>query len=761
MKNKTARGLQRLLYLYGLKIVLVSVVGLLVGALVSFSETDLSYFHYATGGTSHNIFGYFGATIAAAAIFLMGRAAFLLVPICLYSLLFLFYRVSLSKEWDRLFGIFLFLYTTTLFCAKYMITVAGFQMAGGLLGQHGVRFLSTWFDDLVQMIVIYTFLAISAVLVVRFSFLPVVQAILSFIQYIVVNETILSRIVCSVASITAGTLHFIYRMMQRMVILLRGRRVVEDQSIVSFEREEAVEDEVQEILQDMFWNNYTQADKYVEENVAVDLKKEEAVEAEEAESEEEVVAAVKKRAVRKKYQLPDTSFMKVAGAKDNDPSVQDELKNQSLILEQKLAQFGIRGSILDIHSGPVVTLFEYKPDSNIKLSKIVALEDDLAMALRAMSIRILAPIPGKSVVGFEVANKKRQTVLLASVINSSAMKQSKMALPLILGENPLGDYIIGDLAQMPHLLVAGSTGSGKSVALNTMLISMLCRLTPDELKLIIIDPKRLEFKTYEDIPHLLFPIVTDARKALPILQWVVHQMETRYETMAGLGVRNIFEYHNIQKERGLEALPLIVLIIDELADLMMVAGKEIEGSLTRIAQMARAAGIHMIVATQRPSVDVITGVIKVNFPNRISFKVTSKVDSRTILDECGAEKLLGKGDMLFLNAQKAQIERVHGAYVSDQEIETVVNTIKGQRAVEYLDISEFLLKNKDGDVLDVDDALFNEVVGFLEEIDEISISLLQRNFKIGYNRSARIIEVLESRGLVMPAQGGKMRRVVK
>ena len=491
MKNKTATRVQRLLYLYGLKLFIISVVALLVGSLVSFHETDLSYFHYATGGTNYNIFGYFGATVAAACIFLMGRAAFLLIPICLYSLLFLFYRVSLNRESDRLFGIFLFLYTATLFCAKYAIKVAGFQTAGGLLGQHGVRFLSTWFDDLVQMIIVYTFLLISAVLVVRFSFLPLVQAVLSFIQYVVVNETVLSRLVCSVAAVIAWSLNFAYSMIQKMIVLLRGQRVVQDQSIVSFEREEAVEAEVHEILQDLFWNSYNQKNLGSENQSSTDLKAESAVETFEAvESDESIVAAVKKRAVRKKYQLPDTAFMKVSAAKEEDRSVQEELKNQSLILEQKLAQFGIRGSILDIHSGPVVTLFEYKPESNIKLSKIVALEDDLAMALRAMSIRILAPIPGKSVVGFEVSNKKRQTVLLSSIINSSAMKQSKMALPLILGENPLGDYIIGDLAQMPHLLVAGSTGSGKSVALNTMLISMLCRLTPDELKLIILDPKR-------------------------------------------------------------------------------------------------------------------------------------------------------------------------------------------------------------------------------------------------------------------------------
>lgn len=754
MSKKIGRGLLALLQSYGLKILYLFAVGLLVGSLLSFYDTDLSFFHYETHGTSHNMFGYIGATIAGFCIYFMGRSSFLLIPLCLYSLLFLFYRVSFKKEWDRVIGIFLFLYTTTLFCAMYNIAVPGFETAGGILGHRGVEFLSTWFDGLVQKIIVYTFLVISAVLVLRFSFLPVVRAILSFVHYVTMHDTILSRVVCSVAAGIAWVLKTAYSLVRNLIRLVLGKRATEDQSIVSFEREEEVEDDVHEILQDVFWKQYAPQKEVDEEELDTEVEVG-------LGSEESVAKAVKRAAPRLRYRLPDTSFMKKDDDKKDDQALQNELKDQSLILEQKLEQFGIKGSITDIHRGPVVTLFEYKPESHIKLSKIIALEDDLAMALRAMSIRILAPIPGKSVVGFEVANKTREVVLMSSIINSPEMKKKRATLPLILGENTLGDYIIEDLAQMPHLLVAGSTGSGKSVALNTMLLSLLCRLSPDELKLIIIDPKRLEFKTYEDIPHLLFPIVTDTRKALPILQWVVQEMETRYEMMAEHGVRNIFEYQSLAKQKKLDTLPFVVLIIDELADLMMVAGKEIEGSLTRIAQMARAAGIHMIVATQRPSVDVITGVIKVNFPNRISFKVTSKVDSRTILDEVGAERLLGKGDMLFLHAQTAQIQRVHGAYVSDQEIEQVVNTIRKQRAVKYLDITEFLLKNKEARLSDGDDALYDDVVQFLGEIDEISISMLQRKFKIGYNRSARIIEVLESRGLVLPAQGGKMRRVVK
>jgi S-DNA-T family DNA segregation ATPase FtsK/SpoIIIE len=310
---------------------------------------------------------------------------------------------------------------------------------------------------------------------------------------------------------------------------------------------------------------------------------------------------------------------------------------------------------------------------------------------------------------------------------------------------------------MPHLLVAGSTGSGKSVALNTMLISLLCNQSPDQLRLILIDPKRLEFAPYADIAHLLFPIVTDPKLAAPVLRWVVKEMEGRYQKMAERGARNIFDYRKLLKPND-EPMPTIIVIIDELADLMMTAGREIEDLIARIAQMARAAGIHMIVATQRPSVDVITGLIKVNFPSRISFRVTSKIDSRTILDASGADKLLGRGDMLFLDSSQTGLQRVHGAFVSDAEIAQVVAHIKKERAVQYLDINTVCPKEDAGDE---QDDMFNQVCDFLYEIDEVSISLLQRRFRIGYNRSARIIEMLEARGMIAPSYGGKTRKVLK
>jgi S-DNA-T family DNA segregation ATPase FtsK/SpoIIIE len=463
----------------------------------------------------------------------------------------------------------------------------------------------------------------------------------------------------------------------------------------------------------------------------------------------------------KAYRLPGLDiFIGVKGEKDDEQLMQ-ELQKSATILEEKLERFGVCGKVQSIKRGPVVTLFEYQPDIDSKISKIIALEDDLAMALQALSIRIIAPIPGRSVVGFEVANKERKNVLFAEIVHSDAFSKCADSLPLVLGKDTIGANVVVDLARMPHLLIAGSTGSGKSVALNGMLVSLLCKKTPDELRMVLIDPKRLEFASYADIPHLLVPIVTDPRKVTPILKWVVRQMEERYERMAVCGVRNIQDYNDRMKQHPeYEKMSFIVVVIDELADLMMTSGREVEDLITRIAQMARAAGIHLIVATQRPSVDVITGLIKVNFPSRISFRVTSKIDSRTILDANGADKLLGRGDMLFLGSSDAQLRRIHGAYVSDKEIESLVKYVRAERPVRYLDLQEIVAQSDEA-VNEADDELLEQVIAFLDEIDEVSISLIQRRFRIGYNRSARIIDLLEARGMIGSPDGGRTRKVIR
>jgi DNA segregation ATPase FtsK/SpoIIIE-like protein len=460
------------------------------------------------------------------------------------------------------------------------------------------------------------------------------------------------------------------------------------------------------------------------------------------------------------YQLPDCTALYDAHDTRLDKALTQEMQAKALILQEKLERFGVSGTVVAIKRGPVVTLYEYQPSIDTKISKIIALEDDLALALQALSIRIIAPIPGREVVGFEVANTHMQSVTLASIFASDIWAKSSVSLPLVLGVDTVGTSVVVDLASMPHVLIAGSTGSGKSVALNTMLISLLCRRTPDELKLILIDPKRLEFAAYADIAHLLFPIIADPRRAAPVLRWVIKEMEERYECMAKYGVRTIKDYNRaVVRTPGGTALPFIVVVIDELSDLMMTTGKDVEDAIARIAQMARAAGIHLIIATQRPSVDVITGLIKVNFPSRISFRVTSRIDSRTILDCGGAEKLLGRGDMLFLDSHTALLRRLHGAYISDGDIQKIVTHIRAERAVVYRNLVPEFDSAPDG-FSDTDDMLYQQVVAYVDSVDEISISLLQRKFKIGFNRSARIIDYLEKQGRIMPPEGAKPRKVI-
>jgi len=455
------------------------------------------------------------------------------------------------------------------------------------------------------------------------------------------------------------------------------------------------------------------------------------------------------------YDLPNFSdFQEIRESTDDQAAFEKKCRERGQKLEEKLLHFGVKGKVVAIRPGPVVTLFEYRPEIDSKISKIISLEDDLAMALTALSIRIIAPIPGRNVIGFEISNQTRQDVFLSDVLADSS--QDDLSLPLAFGVDITGNPVTQDLTKMPHILVAGSTGSGKSVGLNAMLISLLCRLTPADLKIILIDPKRLEFAPYADIPHLLFPIVTNPRKAIPILKWVVQEMEDRYDIMARVGARSIFDYHKWQGK----TMPFIVVIIDELADLMMVAGKDVETQIARTAQMARAAGIHMIVATQRPSVDVLTGIIKVNFPARIAFRVSSKIDSRTIIDSQGAEKLLGRGDMLFLNSGSSAPQRIHGAYVSGAEISRLTEYLREQQQVEYLDVNEELRRTTKSGMQSFEDNLYDQIREFVETVDEISISMLQRKYRIGFNRSARIIEQLELDGVIAPSQGGKTRKVI-
>lgn len=470
---------------------------------------------------------------------------------------------------------------------------------------------------------------------------------------------------------------------------------------------------------------------------------------------------------------------------------EDELTSLSLLLEQRLKEFGVTVKVEAVQPGPVVTRFEVLPAPGVKVSQINNLSKDLARVLSVKSVRVVDIIPGKSVVGIEIPNEEREVVSFREVISSSEFQQSKSPLTVALGKDIAGKTVIADIGKMPHLLVAGTTGSGKSVGVNSMILSLLYKSTPEEVRLIMVDPKMLELSIYEDIPHLLTPVVTDMSEAANALRWCVFEMDRRYQLMAKLGVRNIAGYNAKVKgaiDKGepipdplyqqsanfghemaeppptLEPLPYIVVVVDEFADMIMVVGKEVEQLIARIAQKARAAGIHLILATQRPSVNVITGLIKANIPTRISFMVNTKIDSRTILDQGGAEQLLGMGDMLFMPPGTGSPKRVHGAFMSDEEVHSVVCFVKSQGEPQYLEsVTQANQADKGNNTLEEDaeqDLLYDQIVAFVIENQRVSVSLVQRQFKIGYNRAARIVEAMEAAGVVSPMKANGNRDVL-
>jgi len=525
-------------------------------------------------------------------------------------------------------------------------------------------------------------------------------------------------------------------------------------------------------------------------------------EEEEEDEDEEVPAARaprKKAAPRaaakksEKFELPSVSVLTAPKASDRQPLSKAELEANSRALEGVLGDFGVRGEIVKANPGPVVTLYELEPAPGIKSSRVIGLADDIARSMSALSARV-AVVAGRNAIGIELPNAHREKVYLRELLTTKDESHAK--LPLCLGKNIGGESIIIDLARTPHMLIAGTTGSGKSVAINTMILSLVYRLRPDQCRLIMVDPKMLELSVYDGIPHLLTPVVTDPKKAVVALKWAVREMEERYKKMAKLGVRNIDGYNQrlveakgkgedltrtvhtgFDKETGkaiyeeekldLEPLPYIVIIVDEMADLMMVAGKDIEGAVQRLAQMARAAGLHVILATQRPSVDVITGTIKANFPTRISFQVTSKIDSRTILGEMGAEQLLGQGDMLYM-AGGGRISRVHGPFVSDEEVEKVVRHLKTQGAPEYLEaVTAEEPTDEDGAVFDSTGMggdgggdLFSQAVAIVKRDRKASTSYIQRRLQIGYNRAASLMERMELEGIVGQANHAGKREIL-
>ncbi len=699
-------------------------------SLISYSETDSSYIFATTvPRVTQNMLGTVGSNYSALLLYFFGCSAWVLPLALLYVLRMVLFNLSYKREIDRLtaLGGLLLLAPTVAHC--YSLEYYSGILPGGWFGGTISALIQLFIPATQLPIFLLVLTCALGVTIVRFSSISYLYPLVELIQKIPFRRI----------ALTCTT---------------RVKKL--------FERKEPTLPEIPVTLEELrsdFETYIPAAREYIEQNNATQTQDNAPFNpATRAPSTTGTTIPVSPGLEQSaSFILPPHSLFITPKEPASDTSIVADGEQRAKTLEHKLERFGIKGNVVLITQGPVVTLFEYQPSIDTKISTIIAREDDLALALQALSLRIIAPIPGRSVIGFEVAHNKRKAVLFAHILKGQNFRSPQHILPLVLGKDTLGNDFVIDLASMPHLLVAGSTGSGKSVGLHTMVMSLLCSKTPNEIKFILIDPKRLEFAAYADIPHLLFPIATDPQRAIAVLKWAVSAMEDRYGLMAQAGVRNCAEFNDKLSPQDENYLPLIIIIIDELADLMMTAGKDIETLIARLAQMARAAGIHLICATQRPSVDVITGLIKVNFPSRIAYKVTSKVDSRTILDAIGAEKLLGRGDMLFLDTRGC-LHRVHGALVTDVEISTVVAHAKAQQKVAYKELTSF--KNEPTSDQE-DDEIFQDVINYVKNKDEISISLIQRVFRIGYNRSARIIDQLEITGYILPADGGKMRKVTK
>jgi DNA segregation ATPase FtsK/SpoIIIE, S-DNA-T family len=708
-------------------------------SLVSYSPIDPSFFSYTSAKVKdiHNWMGIVGAYISSLLFQGFGFPSFL-IPLLLglYACRFIFHWQLKHLSFKLVGWLAILLAISSLF-GLWLKPIRFFYqdvLVGGFLGEILSRSLVRYFNPPGATILLLVILILSFILGTGLSFISIIQHLVSLVKRLV--EKI-------------GTIKMVKKERTE-----RARKLLKHKQ----EKEEA-----KEIAPPM-----------VVEKTSPPTKTEEIIEQ----------AAFGFLESKKTFQLPPTSLLE-ADVEKRQKIDRDSLIMNSRILEKKLLDYGVEGRVVEVRPGPVITVYEFEPAPGVKVSRIVNLADDLALALSALSIRIVAPIPGKAVVGIEVPNANREMVFLKEIIDSDPFRASKSKLSFGLGKDISGEPFIVDLARMPHLLVAGSTGSGKSVSINSIICSILFKATPDEARFLMIDPKMLELSDYEGIPHLLLPVVTNPKKAAIALRWLVEEMERRYTVLAEKSVRNIEHYHQkmekelkekgkVYKRKGdilegegeassepMERIPYIIVVIDELADLMMISSREVEESITRLAQMARAVGIHLLLATQRPSVDVLTGIIKANFPARISFQVTSKVDSRTILDTIGAEHLLGAGDMLFLPPGSSKLIRIHGAFVSGAEIKRIVEFLKKQGKPSY-DSSILLEVKKEKEAAGEEeyDEKYDEAVAFVAQTEQASISLIQRRFRIGYNRAARIIEKMEKEGVVGSSDGVKPREVL-
>lgn len=694
--------------------VVVIAAGLIVlASLLSFTPFDLPFYTAHPYNPPHNVIRTFGAYFAGALFFLFGWAAYLIPALALFLGARLFQHQRPDLRIPRLLGMSVLLISTSALLGVFYFRNAGFAFSrAGFLGFAISNFVGTYFGRLGGYIIFITLIMLSLALV---------------------TEALISSLLFGIGEKT----HSFFSMLLPFRQKEKSVRIKPLANTTTLKVAEKPKIKVAE----------TPLPKVKASEPAIQIK-----------TKPQGTGEPKVRPQELKigdYHLPSLDLL-TSPPPFEARQIKEDLQANAKILEETLEDFGISAKVTDIERGPVITRYELDPAPGVKINRIVTLSDDISLAMKAQSVRIIAPIPGKGRVGVEVPNNQSTLVFLKEVLASQEFQETKTTLPMALGKDITGRAVVADLDDMPHLLIAGTTGSGKTVCVNSLILSFLFKKSPNELKFLMVDPKMVELMPFNGLPHLLCPVVTEAKKASMALNWVVSEMEERYRLLAKVAARNIEAYNEKVQENK---LPYIIVIVDEFADLMTVARDQIESAITRLAQLSRAVGIHLLLATQRPSVDVITGVIKANLPARVSFKVASKVDSRTVLDMNGADKLLGKGDMLFLKPGEAKPARIQGTLVEDAEIERVVEFIKAQAQPVY---NEAIVKEqeKSGMMSGDKDDVYDEAIRVVMESNQASASILQRRLRLGYARAARIIDMMEADGLVGPFEGSKPRRIL-
>lgn len=700
-------------------VILIAAGLMTLASLIRFDYLDLSFYTSSPNIPPRNLLGIFGAYIGASIIFLFGRLTGFVIPLLVIYLGIKHFRQEKPYlSWARLAGVVVLLVSISAFVGMFELPneYAKFR-AAGLIGSSLSRFITTYFSPVGSFIILVTLILLSLALVT--------EVLISSLFIVLFNK------------------------LKSLAAPLSKIKLKEKPAVFHKPSQNGKKEENGQKKESLLAQVKAKIEQLESAPAAVPVRPKIQIKAKSPQEEVKVRPAEIKIG---DYHLPSLDLL------DSPPPlearrIEEDLEANARILEDTLEDFGISAKVTDIERGPVITRYELDPAPGVKLNRIVTLSDDIALAMKAQSVRIIAPIPGKGRVGVEVPNMQSTFVYLKEVLSSAAFQQTKTALALSLGKDITGQPIVADLDDMPHLLIAGTTGSGKTVCVNALILSLLYKNSPNDLKFLMIDPKMVELMPFNGLPHMLCPVITDAKKASVALNWVVSEMEERYQLLAKVGARNIESYNEKQ-----EKIPYIIVVIDEFADLMSVSRDQIETAITRLAQLSRAVGIHLMLATQRPSVDVITGVIKANLPARISFKVASKVDSRTVLDMNGADKLLGKGDMLFLRPGESKLIRIQCNLVKDKEIEQVVNFIKSQAQPIY---DDEILKEQHKTALagGEKDDIYEEAVRIIMESNQASVSILQRRLRLGYTRAARIIDTMEQEGLVGPYEGSKPRKI--